>query len=68
MDYIRALVDNKPMLTRDGRLQAEWVGRGKYSLAVSINAADLYPIIQAGLPVKWTELMKEGTHASAVES
>lgn len=67
LDYIKALAENKPLLTRDGRLQAEWVGRGKYIIAVGPNAADLYPIMKAGLPVKWTELMKEGTFASAVE-
>lgn len=67
LDYIKALAENKPVLTRDGRLQAEWLVRGKYSLAVSMNSADLYPFIQMGLPAKWTELMKEGTHASAVE-
>src|SRR3990167_4927981 len=60
MDYIKAFAANKPFLTRDGRLQAEWVGRGKYSITVAPDNASVFEFTRAGMPLKW-QLMKEGS-------
>lgn len=63
MDYIKAFAANKPFLTRDGRLQAEWVGRGKYSITVAPDNASVFEFTRAGMPLKW-QLMKEGTYST----
>lgn len=63
MDYIKAFAANKPFLTRDGRLQAEWVARGKYSITVAPDNASVFEFTKAGMPLKW-QLMKEGTYST----
>lgn len=63
MDYIKAFAANKPFLTRDGRLQAEWVGRGKYSITVAPDNSSIFEFTKAGMPLKW-QLMKEGTYST----
>lgn len=54
-DYIRKLVEQKPMIIRDERLMSEWVAQGKY--AIAIGAGDnMREFKRAGLPVDFMVL------------
>lgn len=61
LDYIKAFAANKPVLTRDHRLQAESVARGKYPVAVATDTVTR-EFISLGLPMNMTPLLKEGTY------
>lgn len=65
LDYIKAFVANRPVLTRDTRIQTETVSHGKYSMAVAPDPPVVNEFINAGAPVKWPKIMKEGTYSSA---
>lgn len=50
-DYIRKYAEQKPVIIRDQRLVAEWVGRGKYAFAVGARNEDLVNMKEIGLPL-----------------
>ncbi len=64
-DFIKAFADNKPILTRDLRLQTEWVARGKYSIIVASDTATVSEFRKAGAPLDTAALMKEGTFSTS---
>lgn len=65
LDYIKALAANGLVLSRDQRLMAEAVGRGKYNIVFSPDVALIIDLQKAGLPLAWAANMKEGTYSSA---
>lgn len=64
-DFIKTLAANKPALTRDNRLQVEWLARGRYSISISSSLPSVFEFQNAGAPVKFSRTGKEGTYASA---
>ncbi len=60
LDYMRDLAKQEPFLTRDQRLQAEWVARGKYAIAIGVQPDLQAEFIKAGAPIK-TVIPEEGT-------
>lgn len=65
IDYIKALAANKPMLSRDPTFEAEAVARGKYSIGISLDPPTVVKFQKAGLPIKYTSVLKEGTYSSS---
>lgn len=55
LDYMRAIVKQEPVLTRNTRLAAEWVAMGKYSLSVAFTGTDYAPFIAVKAPVAMVE-------------
>lgn len=51
LDYMKALVRQEPYITRDLRLQAEWVARGKYPISLGTGWSRFEPYASAGAPV-----------------
>lgn len=63
-EYMRKLVGQKLLLTRDLRLLAENTAKGQISIAVGIAYSEFLPFIKAGLPVKPLPTPKEGMYAT----
>ncbi len=63
--FIKAFVANKPVIIRDLRLLLESVARGKYSIAAASSYADAAALQKAGVPIAFTDFLKEGTFVSA---
>lgn len=59
VDYLRGLAKQEPIITRDIRLEVEWVARGKYPVAVPIIPSVAAEFIKDGAPIE-TFLAKEG--------
>lgn len=64
-DYMKAFANNGPTFSRDIRFQVETVARGKYSILISPNIPTVVEFQKAGMPLKWAEVMKEGTYSTA---
>lgn len=64
VNFMRALAANKVLLMRDSRLMAEWVGHGRYSLLLAPSVDVVNDLQKAGMPLKWTQTMKEGNYVS----
>lgn len=58
-EFMRQLVRQEPVVTRDRRLQAEWVARGKYALSVATNLENAIEFIRLGAPIDFVKV-KEG--------
>lgn len=65
LDYIRAFAANRPLLTRDQRMQAENVARGKQYFSVASGTTEVFEFRKLGMPVIFAEVLKEGTYSSA---
>ena len=59
-DYMRQLVKQEPVITREDRVGVEGVARGKYSLAVGLHPPTVAEFRRMGAPVEPVR-MKEGT-------
>ena len=59
LDYMRDLVRQEPVLTRDQRLQAESLARGKYSVAIGVQPDLQAEFVKAGAPIQ-TIIPEEG--------
>ncbi|MBI4334917.1 MAG: extracellular solute-binding protein [Chloroflexi bacterium] len=60
-DYFRRLArDQEVTLSRDKRLQVEWVAKGKYPVLLFASPNDVAPFVQAGAPIAPTSV-EEGT-------
>ncbi len=62
-DYLRELLKQKPSIISDHRLLGEWLGRGRYSIALAPQSAVLLELRQAGMPIVITSLI-EGSYLS----
>src|SRR3970282_1988369 len=51
MDYMRELAKQEPMLSRDERLQVEWVARGKYPIGIALDNEIIIEFQRAGAPL-----------------
>lgn len=59
LDFMRELVKNEPVITRDQRLQLEGLAKGKYAIAIGPQTGLQADFIKAGAPIK-TVIPKEG--------
>ncbi len=59
-DYIRQLVAQEPILSRDERQVTEWVARGKYSVLIGTTPDPITEFMKAGAPLQ-PMVAKEGT-------
>ncbi|MBI4332204.1 MAG: extracellular solute-binding protein [Chloroflexi bacterium] len=62
-EFMRQFVKQEPALTRDKRLSAEWVARGKYALGVAPTHQTVIDFARAGAPIAWVKV-SEGTKAA----
>ena len=67
-NFFRQLASQKNMMTRDQDLQATWVARGKYPIALWPSLGVMARFIDAEAPVKPITDMKEGTSAGSTGS
>lgn len=51
MDYMRKLAEQEPLVTKDERLQIEWVSHGKYPLLVAGKTDPYIEFKSAGAPI-----------------
>lgn len=51
LEYMRALAAMDLMVTRDQRLQVEWVAQGKYLIAIAAQQSTVSQFISAGAPL-----------------
>jgi len=63
-DYLRKLVAQKLFITRDLRLLAENLARGKIAVSIGIGYSEFQPFIKANLPVVPLPVPKEGLYIS----
>ena len=63
-EYVKRFVAQKLFVTRDLRLLAENVARGKIALTSGIGYSEFHPFIKAHLPVVPLPVPKEGLYAS----
>lgn len=56
MDYLKALASQEPFTTRDVRMMAEWVARGKHIVAIQPENTTIDEFKAAGAPIKDTVL------------
>lgn len=53
MDFLKALAAQEPFISRDHRLNAEWVARGKYPIGIATEAEPVEQLIMAGTPLRY---------------
>ena len=63
-DYLRKLVGQKLALSRDQRVLAEILAKGKIALVLGLTYYSYTPFIKAGLPVAPLPAPKEGVYVS----
>lgn len=51
LDYLRQLGKQELVITRDTRMQVEWLARGKYPLLLGFKDAEAMDFITAGAPI-----------------
>lgn len=64
LDYLRELAKQEPLVTRDRRLQVEWLALGKYHIAIAPQSDITGNFIKEGAPIK-KHTTQEGTFRSA---
>lgn len=64
LDFFRQLAKQEPVLTRDLRLEVEWLARGKYSIDWGAQNAPIQEFKRQGAPLTLL-VAKEGTYLSA---
>ncbi len=50
--YLKKLVAQEPMLTREARLQADWVARGRYPVSIGVTSQSSYDMQKNGAPIR----------------
>jgi ABC-type Fe3+ transport system substrate-binding protein len=63
-EYLRKLVAQKLQLSRDQRVLAEILAKGKISLVLGLTYYSYAPFVKAGLPVEPLPVPKEGVYVS----
>ncbi len=56
MQFMKDLVAEKPMVTRNERLLVEWVARGKYAIGVAPSTAVPAEFMRAGAPIAFIDV------------
>lgn len=62
-EFLQALARHEPFITRDLRLQVEWVARGKYPLAIAPRIETVADFAQEGAPLAAVKVA-EGGHVT----
>ncbi len=65
-DYWREFVKQDPFITRDRRLQVEWVAKEKHLITLGPSTPVVADFQRAGAPLSWLE-PKEGTFLSTTQ-
>jgi ABC-type Fe3+ transport system substrate-binding protein len=63
-DFLKRLVEQKPALSRDQRVLAEILAKGKLAVVLGLTYYSYAPFIKAGLPVAPLPIPKEGVYVS----
>jgi ABC-type Fe3+ transport system substrate-binding protein len=63
-EYLKRLVGQKMLISRDQRLLAENLAKGKVSLTIGLTYYSFSAFVKAGLPVKPLPTPREGVYAS----
>jgi ABC-type Fe3+ transport system substrate-binding protein len=63
-EYLKRLVAQKMLISRDQRVLAETLAKGKVALIVGLTYYSFAPFVKAGLPVKPLPTPREGLYAS----
>jgi ABC-type Fe3+ transport system substrate-binding protein len=63
-DYLRKLAGQKLALSRDQRVLAEIMAKGKVAIVVGLTYYSYAPFVKAGLPVEPLPVPKEGVYVS----
>jgi ABC-type Fe3+ transport system substrate-binding protein len=63
-DFLKRLVEQKPALSRDRRVLAEILAKGKLAVVLGLTYYSYAPFIKAGLPVAPLPIPKEGVYVS----
>ena len=63
-DFMRQLVKQEPVITRDRRLQAEWVARGKHAISIATNLENAIEFMNLGSPIKFAKVKEGGVIGS----
>ncbi|MDZ4247268.1 MAG: extracellular solute-binding protein, partial [Dehalococcoidia bacterium] len=58
-EFMRKFVEQEPAVTRDRRVQGEWVARGNYPISVATNMETAIDFIRLGSPIAFAKI-KEG--------
>lgn len=58
-EFMREFVKQEPAVTRNRRLQGEWLARGKYAVSVATNMQTAVDFLNAGSPIAFARI-KEG--------
>ncbi|MBI4332009.1 MAG: extracellular solute-binding protein [Chloroflexi bacterium] len=64
-DFMRALAKQEPVISRDLRLTAEWVARGKYPILVPPQPTAAAEFLSIGAPIGYV-MPREGTFLTSV--
>ena len=63
-EYLKKLVAQRPLVSRDLRLLGENLSRGKIAVTAGIGYSELLPFIKAGLPIAPLPYPKEGLYTT----
>ncbi len=63
-EYLKKLVGQKMLISRDQRVLAENLAKGKVSMTIGLSYYSFFPFIKSGLPVKALPTPKEGVYVS----
>ncbi len=55
-EFMRQMVRQEPTISRDRRLQAEWVARGKYPLSLATNMETASSFLKMGSPLAYVKV------------
>lgn len=61
-DYFHQLVKQEPVIMRDQNLQVDWLAKGKYPIALWPRSQPMVEYLEAGAPISYTPIPKEGTY------
>lgn len=67
-EYLKKFAAQKPLLSRDQRVLAEILAKGKIALAVGLTYYSYAPFVKAGLPIASLPTPKEGVYVSGGSS
>ena len=51
LNYLKQVLDQQPAITRDNRLQVEWVAKGKYPIGLGVNPEVVATFLELGAPI-----------------
>jgi ABC-type Fe3+ transport system substrate-binding protein len=63
-DYLKKFAAQKPLLSRDQRVLAEILAKGKVALVIGLTYYSYAPFVKAGLPIEPLPTLKEGVYVS----